>query len=348
MTMPLSLADIGSAIGFATRLVFGIWPILMIGPLTRRRHRMVGLLVLWLVLATLRGVALLTRVPALGFVLPEPYSTFAFMLVGVIVFFVMFVKELATWVDQRERRAARQGRGRRLSSIAPPVASTPSTDLASTVPVPISAHRDPDPGATESTRANRTAVPAQVANPLSVASSPKVHSGQPARTPNLEAIPHRAEPSGVDPRSGAGIVVRDAKSERLWSLATTAKSPRDFQGLSGDDFELLIVEVYNRLGHHTRRVGQWGDHGVDIIVNAKNGQKWIVQCKRWTRRWIGEPLVRDLFGSMHHEGAERCVLVTTSFFSHPARAWARGKPIDLIDGRQLLHLVQHLPEVAVD
>ena len=33
-------------------------------------------------------------------------------------------------------------------------------------------------------------------------------------------------------------------------------------------------------------------------------------------------------------------IVTTSFFSEAARAWARGKPIDLIDGKKLAEAVE--------
>jgi restriction endonuclease Mrr len=33
-------------------------------------------------------------------------------------------------------------------------------------------------------------------------------------------------------------------------------------------------------------------------------------------------------------------IVTTSFFSEVARAWAAGKPIDLIDGKKLVEAVR--------
>jgi hypothetical protein len=62
---------------------------------------------------------------------------------------------------------------------------------------------------------------------------------------------------------------------------------------------------------------------MDVVVETANGEKWIVQCNGW-RGTVGEPVVRDLYGVMHHEGAERGAIVTTGTFSEQARDWVKG------------------------
>jgi hypothetical protein len=99
----------------------------------------------------------------------------------------------------------------------------------------------------------------------------------------------------------------------------------------------IIPEPYNTraAGHKARRTGAIGDHGVEVIVQAKNGEKWLIQCKRW-RGAVGEPVVRDLYGVLHHEKADRAAIITTGQFTESAQEWAKGKPIALYDGDQFL------------
>jgi restriction system protein len=74
---------------------------------------------------------------------------------------------------------------------------------------------------------------------------------------------------------------------------------------------------------------------VDVVVTTPTGNRWVVQCKRW-RGQVGEPLVRDFFGVVHHERAAHGFLITTGSFTPQARAWAEGKPLSLWDGEELV------------
>jgi restriction system protein len=75
-----------------------------------------------------------------------------------------------------------------------------------------------------------------------------------------------------------------------------------------------------------------------MLVNPK-GQKEIVQCKQWNKP-VGEPQLRDLYGAMQHEKATRGWLVAPRGFSEPAKKWAKGKAIELIDDEQMGRLLQ--------
>ena len=49
--------------------------------------------------------------------------------------------------------------------------------------------------------------------------------------------------------------------------------------------------------------------------------------------------MRELYGTVLNEGANRGILVTTSHFGRDAHEWASNKPLTLIDGPNLLALL---------
>jgi restriction system protein len=112
---------------------------------------------------------------------------------------------------------------------------------------------------------------------------------------------------------------------------------KDLLELSPREFEDMVVEVYRAFGHAAKRTGTTGDHGVDVVVETKKGEKLVVQCKRW-RGNVGEPVVRDFYGVMQHEKADKGIIVTTGSFTPQAREWAKGKPILLHDGQEFLQI----------
>ena len=103
------------------------------------------------------------------------------------------------------------------------------------------------------------------------------------------------------------------------------------------DFEEMVAELYRAMGHQAKRTGMSSDHGIDVVVKAKNGKKWVVQCKRW-RTPAGESIVRDFYGTMQHEKAAQGAIIATSGFSQAAIEWAKGKPLYLYNGDDFLRL----------
>lgn len=110
---------------------------------------------------------------------------------------------------------------------------------------------------------------------------------------------------------------------------------QDLLELSPREFEEMVVDLYRAQGYSAKRTGSPGDHGVDVVVRASNGEKWVAQCKRW-RTLVGEPVVRDFYGVMQHEKADQGIIVAVRGFTPQARDWARGKPILLYDGSEFL------------
>jgi HJR/Mrr/RecB family endonuclease len=108
--------------------------------------------------------------------------------------------------------------------------------------------------------------------------------------------------------------------------------------LTPRQFEEMIADLYRFAGHKAQRTGRSGDHGIDVVVESKTGEKWVVQCKRWRGGSVGEPYIRDFYGAMQHEKADKGMIFTTARFSYNARRWAKGKPIALYDRDALLRL----------
>jgi tetratricopeptide (TPR) repeat protein len=76
----------------------------------------------------------------------------------------------------------------------------------------------------------------------------------------------------------------------------------ELQKLNPIKFEELIGEIFSRMGYSITLTKASGDQGVDLFIR-KNGQLGIIQCKRY-RGDVGQPVVRDFFGTMIHNQAK--------------------------------------------
>jgi restriction system protein len=125
-----------------------------------------------------------------------------------------------------------------------------------------------------------------------------------------------------------------ARIERLDQLS--AMTPREF--------EEFVARMFKAMGHSVTLTQASGDKGVDIFLDSR---KAIVQCKKYEGS-VGQPVVRDFYGTMIHNKAERGYIVTTGTFSLPAQTWAKGKPIQLVDGMELVKTLETIKSEQSD
>lgn len=118
----------------------------------------------------------------------------------------------------------------------------------------------------------------------------------------------------------------------------------DIKTLDPVEFEYFVGGLFAGMGYSVAHTKATGDEGVDLDI-TRGDRHAIVQCKRYYDV-VGQPEVRNLLGALVHTGAQEAFLVTTGRFSLPAMQWARGKPIHLVDGTELMEWVRGSVERA--
>jgi restriction system protein len=111
--------------------------------------------------------------------------------------------------------------------------------------------------------------------------------------------------------------------------------------LTPTEFESLIQNLFAKMGLDTKQTRPSRDGGVDCVAFDPRpifGGKVVIQAKRY-RNTVDVSAVRDLFGTMQNEGASKGILVTTSGFGQASYRFAENKPLELIDGSNLLYLL---------
>lgn len=112
--------------------------------------------------------------------------------------------------------------------------------------------------------------------------------------------------------------------------------------LSGVEFEKVCQALVENMGFETKTTKASGDGGIDLIAYNYEpllSGKYIIQCKRY-KGSVGEPILRDLYGVVTSERANKGILMTTGHFTKSAIAFAEGKPLELIDGKAMLALLK--------
>ena len=113
-----------------------------------------------------------------------------------------------------------------------------------------------------------------------------------------------------------------------------------------EDFEHLVRQLFEmefcHAGAEVRITQASRDRGVDAIAFDRDpirGGKFVIQAKRYNEV-VPVSAVRDLYGTMISEDANRGILVTTSDFGPDSVDFAAGKRITLINGQGLVFLFQ--------
>jgi len=136
---------------------------------------------------------------------------------------------------------------------------------------------------------------------------------------------------------------------RSWRKRKLLDDQKDLDGirsLSWREFEELVGEAYRRQGYSVREnSGAGPDGGIDLVLK-KDGNTYLVQCKQWRSMKIGVKVVREIYGLLAAKHAHGAIIITSGMFTQEAKSFAAGKPIDLVEGRQLADLVGSVQKTA--
>jgi restriction system protein len=127
-------------------------------------------------------------------------------------------------------------------------------------------------------------------------------------------------------------------------ILSDLESRPNLMDLNPFEFENLVGNLFKQLGLETKLTRSSKDGGVDVVafdVRPVIGGKVVIQANRY-KNTVGVSAVRDLYGTMMNEGANKGILVTTSGYGSDAFEFAKDKPIELLDGGQLLYLLEQV------
>lgn len=121
-------------------------------------------------------------------------------------------------------------------------------------------------------------------------------------------------------------IITDVREVSDALLREVASNPRLLYEMPPRRFEELVAELLERAGYSVTLTPQTRDGGKDMYA-ARSDQfgsfLYVVECKRHLPdRPVGVGVVRALYGVAQRERATAAMLMTTSYFTGPAREFA--------------------------
>ncbi len=140
-----------------------------------------------------------------------------------------------------------------------------------------------------------------------------------------------------------------------YDVAKDLDDKTNIAAMNWEDFEHLIRELFEKEfsinGGEVKVTQASRDGGVDAVAfdpDPIRGGKIVIQAKRYTNT-VGVSAVRDLYGTVMNEGATKGILVTTADYGPDAYGFAKDKPLTLLNGANLLHLLnKHGHQAKID
>ena len=145
------------------------------------------------------------------------------------------------------------------------------------------------------------------------------------------------------------LVFLDKSDKRFidhYEVAESLDNSTNLASMDWEDFEHLVRELFEKeftiSGGEVKITQSSRDGGVDAVVfdpDPIRGGKIVIQAKRYTNT-VGVSAVRDLYGTVVNEGAIKGILVSTADFGTESYNFAKGKPLTLLNGGNLLSLLE--------
>lgn len=141
----------------------------------------------------------------------------------------------------------------------------------------------------------------------------------------------------------------DARFRETRDVLAELNSVPNLCNIPWDDFEHLVTQLFQKklagndhIEIRTTRSGN--DAGVDAIIydeSLVSGGKTYIQAKRY-KGYVDPSIVKALWGTMDDERASKGILVTTGYFGNETRRFAQDKPIQLINGQELVGMLDEI------
>ncbi len=109
----------------------------------------------------------------------------------------------------------------------------------------------------------------------------------------------------------------------------------NIDNLSGRDFEQLLINKFIEYGFKVKDTATTGDFGADIILDAHDDTRFVIQCKRFKSK-VNLKAVQEVVGALSHYNGDIGLVITSSSFLPSAKTLAESNRIELWDGDSLV------------
>lgn len=117
----------------------------------------------------------------------------------------------------------------------------------------------------------------------------------------------------------------------------------DIDIMEGYEFENYLKTLFFYAGFGAETTKKAKDYGADIILTDENGNKIVVQAKRYNKK-VGVKSVQEIMGAMSHYKANEGMVVTNSTFSFEAETLAKDNNIRLVDRKELIEMYKRVQQ----
>jgi len=123
---------------------------------------------------------------------------------------------------------------------------------------------------------------------------------------------------------------------RLRPLSSLPEGINKVLALDPYDFEVFVARLLESQGFtNVAVIGRSGDRGVDVLGVDPDGQRTVVQCKRYLSVNVAAAPIQRLDSYARTRGAVRKIVVATSDFTQAARDEANITDTELVNAEEL-------------
>jgi energy-coupling factor transporter ATP-binding protein EcfA2 len=120
-------------------------------------------------------------------------------------------------------------------------------------------------------------------------------------------------------------IIPDARVINQALFEKIKKDPKAVYGLTGRQFEMIVAEMFDKMGYQVKLTQETRDGGKDlIIVDKREVGDFLIyaECKKFAPdRPVGVGIVSNLNGRLDVDRATAGLIVTTSYFTPDAKAF---------------------------
>ncbi len=117
---------------------------------------------------------------------------------------------------------------------------------------------------------------------------------------------------------------------------------QDIDQMEGSEFERYLYRLFTELGYEdTYKTQSSGDFGADLVFTDREGIRNVLQAKCYAEHnKIGLSAVQEIYSSMRYYEAEKCIVLTSSYFTKACETLAGVNAVTLLDRNDLIQLIE--------